>query len=244
MPRFRLVDSPGDSNMNLSHRASNEEQLNQRVAEAIVQLIEDQDVRPGDRLPSERALADHFLVSRTTIREGISALKLCGIVEVRGGSGIYVCGRQLSPLLRGLTPDPLEVLGARLVLEPEVASIAASRARRFHLSQVSDAIDAMDHSMRNSQAVDALDRQFHVAVAEGTGNPVLVRLISDLWDKLRGTTRYVLDGEAGALVNHTNNLGDHRRILEALRVRDAEGSRKAMRMHIARVMRRVQKTLG
>ena len=100
------------------------------LAEKVVELVREGEFPPGTRLPSERALAERFAVSRTAVREAIIALEVQGLVEVRMGSGIYIAagandGRPGVGLPSG--PGPIEALRARCLIESEIAAQAARK---------------------------------------------------------------------------------------------------------------------
>lgn len=208
-----------------------------RLAHAIMQLIDDGEVKLGERLPSERTLAERFDVSRTAVREAIIALEIRGIVEVRGGSGIYVCGTRPSHFLRDAAPGPFELLGARLVIEPEIAAVAAVRAKDIDLDRISAVLRELRQTMQDKRANEAADRKFHVAIAEGTGNCVLVQMVTSVWDKARGAMWVKLEEHFHTRALREAAMDDHQRVFSALVARDAAESRDAMRMHIERVMR-------
>ena len=113
-----------------------EPRLYRVVAQRIQDLIREERIAPGERLPSERELATRLNLSRASLREGLIALELGGVVEVRSGSGVYVS----VPLdaAHGIEeggPGPFEVLSARRMVEAEVCAVARS-AMRAHLERV------------------------------------------------------------------------------------------------------------
>jgi GntR family uxuAB operon transcriptional repressor len=207
-----------------------------RLAIEIMALIESGEVEMGERLPSERTLAERFEVSRTAVREAIIALEIRGVVEVRGGSGIYVCGVKPSHFLRDAAPGPFELLGARLVIEPEVAAVAAIRAKDVDLDHLSGAISTLRRTLGDKRANEAADRAFHIAIAEGTGNCVLVQMVTSVWDKGRGAMWVKLEEHFHTPALREASMQDHQRVFSALVERDPVESRNAMRMHIERVM--------
>ena len=208
-----------------------------RLAHAITQLIESGEVRLGERLPSERTLAERFEVSRTAVREAIIALEIRGIVEVRGGSGIYVCATKPAHFLGDAAPGPFELLGARLVIEPEVAAVAAVRAKDADLDRISAALRELRLTMHDKRANEAADRRFHVAIAEATGNCVLVQMVTGVWERTRGAMWVKLEEHFHTPALREAAMRDHQRVFSELVARDAAQSRNAMRQHIERVMR-------
>jgi DNA-binding FadR family transcriptional regulator len=209
----------------------------QRLALEIVALIEKGEVRIGERLPSERTLAERFNVSRPAVREAIIALEIRGIVEVRGGSGIYVCGIKPSQFLKDAAPGPFELLGARFVIEPEIAAMAAIRGTDANLDQISAALVELKHTLHDKRANEAADRKFHVAIAEATGNSVLVHLMTSVWDRVRGAMWLKLEEHFHTPELREQSMRDHQRIFAALVARDPDEARAAMRAHIERVMK-------
>src|SRR5471032_2916720 len=103
--------------------ASQETRLYRVVADRIQQLIVAENIAPGERLPSERDLATKLSVSRASLREALIALELGGVIEVRGGSGVYVSEKPDIPAhVQEIGPGPFEVLSARRLIEPEMAA--------------------------------------------------------------------------------------------------------------------------
>src|SRR6476469_5742829 len=105
-----------------------EPRLYRVVASRIQELIEQENIKAGERLPSERDLAAKLSVSRTSLREALIALELGGIIEVRGGSGVYGSEQASDQAVLEVGPVPFEVLAARRLIEAEVAAIAAKMA--------------------------------------------------------------------------------------------------------------------
>ena len=106
-----------------------ETRLYKLVADKIQAMIAAEGYGSGDRLPSERELSSKLEVSRASLREGLIALELTGVVEVRSNSGVYLCDRPgHAPGLPEAGPGPFEVLSARRVIEVEIAAMAAQVA--------------------------------------------------------------------------------------------------------------------
>src|SRR5688572_27394524 len=135
------------------------EQISQKLAKAIA----DGEYELGQRLPSERELAQSFGVSRPTVREAIIALELDELVEVRLGSGVYVTNR-LPPGGQEGTKDigPFELLEARRVIEGECCALAALRIGDEQLKQLSDLVAEMRDDNRHNEIVmsEEADRRF------------------------------------------------------------------------------------
>ncbi len=175
------------------------------------------------------------------MREAIIALEVQGVVEVRVGSGIYVCATSGAPAPDPFTlpwrPGPIETLRARVVIEAEIAGLAATERKDSDLDRMFVALSLMREHMHDKQANEAADRQFHLCLAESTGNQVLLHMSAALWDSGRGDPLWKKIEEHF----HTTSLReatqeDHQKIFAAVMARDAAGARVAMRNHLERVI--------
>ncbi|SHG64173.1 FadR/GntR family transcriptional regulator [Massilia sp. CF038] len=214
-----------------------EPRLYRVVASRIQELIEQENIKPGERLPSERDLAAKLSVSRTSLREALIALELGGIIEVRGGSGVYVSEQAAaeSDVLE-VGPGPFEVLAARRMIEAEVAAIAAKMATDSAIDAILRAVLEMERDHDDRGANEMADRNFHLAIARATGNSALVGVVEYLWNQ-RGTLWHKLKEHFQTEELRKQTLHDHRAILEAIASHDVAGARQAMRAHLERVTR-------
>jgi DNA-binding FadR family transcriptional regulator len=207
-----------------------EKRLYRVVAARIQDLIRAENIKPGTRLPAERELSVKLNVSRASLREALIALELYGIVEVRGGSGVYVS--ELAPAdaaERG--PGPFEVLAARRLIESEVAAIAAKMANDSAIDAILRAAAQMEQQHAGNEQAD---RNFHLAIARATGNTALVGVVEMLWNQ-RSSIRQELKEHSRTEDLRQITLNDHRNIVAAIAARDAAGARQAMRAHLERV---------
>jgi len=213
----------------------------QKLAVRIGALIADGEFEVGARLPSERALAERFDVSRTLVREAIIVLEIQGAVEVRGGSGIYVCVSPVAPN-RSTTftppagPGPFELLRARCLIESEIASVAAETRKDADLDRIFAALAAMREHMHDKAANEAADRLFHLRIAESTGNGVLLQMVTGLWDHTKAPIWSQMESHFHTPALRQASQDDHQRVFTALLERNAEAARAAMRAHIERVI--------
>lgn len=213
----------------------------QKLAVRIAALVADGEFEVGARLPSERALADRFDVSRTLVREAIIVLEIQGTVEVRGGSGIYVSAPPTPPT-RSTTfmpptgPGPFELLRARCLIEPEIASVAAVTRTDADLDRIFAALAAMREHMHDKAANEAADRLFHLRIAESTGNSVLLQMVTALWDHTKAPIWSQMESHFHTPELRRASQDDHQRVFTALLERNAEAARAAMRAHIERVI--------
>lgn len=214
----------------------------QKLAAGIAALITEGEFKVGDRLPSERALADRFNVSRTLVREAIIVLEIQGNVEVRGGSGIYVCApapgaaAPVSAYTLSPGPGPFELLRARCLIEGEIAAVAAESRKDSDLDRIYSALAEMREKMHDKEANEAADRLFHLRIAESTGNSVLLQMVTAVWDHTKAPIWSQLEAHFHTPALRRASQDDHQRVFNALLERDADEARKAMRAHIERVI--------
>ena len=212
------------------------ERLYEKIARLLEQAIEVGRYQAGGRLPSERELADEFGVSRPVVREAIIVLELRGLVQRRHGSGVYVAAKPMAVAVAGDDADgPFEVTEARRLLEGEVAALAATAASESQIAEM-EAIIARIGDMRTDQATrEQADRAFHIALARATNNDVLVGLIETLWDKRYQSPLCIYFFSRAREAGIQPPVDEHRLVLDALRARDPDAARQAMRDHLARV---------
>lgn len=210
-----------------------EPRLYRVVSDRIEALIRAENIRPGERLPSERELAIALGVSRTSLREALIALELGGVVEVRGGSGVYVSERAPA---QAAGPGPFEVLAARRSIEAEVAAMAARNASASAIDAILVALEQMEQQHEDRVEHEAADRNFHLAIARAAGNSALVGVLEYLWNQ-RGTPWHEMNEHGQTEALRRQALIDHRSILAAIAAHDVAGARQAMRAHLDRVTR-------
>ena len=228
---LKKTAAPADS-------TNHETRLYRVVADRIQELIRNENIAAGERLPSERDLATKLSVSRASLREALIALELGGVIEVRGGSGVYVSEipEPAAADLPEAGPGPFEVLSARRLIESEIAAIAARVATDGAVDAILQAVVEMEQNHSNYSSNEQADRNFHLAIARATGNSALVGSLDYLWDQ-RGRLWHKLKEHFQTEELRQETLKDHRRILEAIAAHDPAGARKAMRAHLERVTR-------
>ncbi len=220
-----------------SKNTAHEPRLYRVVAGRIQDLIREEKIGPGERLPSERDLATKLSVSRASLREALISLELTGHVEVRGGSGVYVVEKVEVPAnMQEVGPGPFEVLSARRLIEPEVAAIAARVASDSAIDSILRAAEEMERFHDIKLSNELADRAFHLSIARATGNSALVGAIEYLWDQ-RGRLWHRLSEHFQTEALRQETLTDHRRVLQAIMARDPAEAKRAMRAHLERVTR-------
>ena len=207
------------------------------VAKQIERLILKK-LQPGDKLPSERELVETLGVSRSSIRDAIRSLELMGMVEPRQGAGTIVremssesLGNPLSNALRRKEELIGELLDFRKMLEPQLAARAATQVSPGQISEMEQILKRQEAKLRAGETTVVEDSEFHYAIALAAGNSVVLKVLDTLMDLLRDSRRRSLQVEG----RPQKSLGAHRRILAAIKRRDAKGAETAMWQHIENV---------
>lgn len=222
--------------------------LYQEVYERLLDRIRRREILPGEHLPSERELMDHYGVGRSAVREAMLALARAGIVEVSHGERARVVLPTAESLvaqvaagaqhLLRMDPASLEHLKeVREFLETGIARIAAERADAAALARL-DAALAAHHRLaadRGRVAGDPAsfvdgDREFHVAIAAMTGNPVFPAIVDAMFRWLSGHYRALVRAPGAESLT----LREHDDIRDAIARRDPQAAEDAMRRHLAR----------
>ena len=210
-----------------------QQRLYVRVAQRIAELVANGEVKPGEKLPAERRLAEMLQVSRPTIREAMIALEVSGLIDVRTGSGIYVT-QQGHPQRITLDDEgigPFELLELRLILEPEASALAAERITDSQLAALQEIFEEM-RKFAGTPRIEEVDARFHVAIAEATENAAITQAVQWLWT-LRNQSVLSSGFHSRILEEGIYPAVDqHKEILDALKVRSADAARNAMRAHL------------
>jgi GntR family transcriptional regulator, transcriptional repressor for pyruvate dehydrogenase complex len=213
-------------------RAPDRRRLYEQLAARLLDYVEVTGLRVGDRLPSERDLAEALKVSRASVRQATVALEVRGTLEVRHGDGIYLrslpndSGRLMELMTqRHRLPAILE---AREALETQLAALAAVRRTEADVAAMSRALDVMAADIHADGFGEEGDRLFHEAVTRAARSPLLADFMVGLAMPISETRRSSL-GEPG---RPPRSLRAHLQILHAIRRGDAPGARQAMRRHV------------
>jgi DNA-binding FadR family transcriptional regulator len=211
------------------------QRLYRQIAEQVRALITSGEIGAGSRLPAERDLAKQLGVSRPSVREALIALEVEGWVEVRTGSGVYVqdrAGKNGHVKIPPAEWGPLELIRARRVVEGEIASLAATQARRKHVKAIVDAIAMMKEDTARGIAPLSGDRAFHTAIAQACDNVVLLETVQGFWDARRGPLFERLGDYFETVPSWRMAIAEHEAVLEAIRAKDGDAARAAMQTHM------------
>lgn len=214
------------------------------VIDGINGMIATGVLAPGSRLPVENDLANQFDVSRSSLREGVRALALMGVLETKQGNGTYVTALDPATLLAPLgvlvslqRPGNIaDVMSVRRILEVEAAGRAAPRISDAELTIAGDILTRMESMIgEEATAHDAVmeaDVDFHRVIAEASGNPTLSAMISGLASRtMRARLWRALQKEGVERQTHAEHAG----ILAALTARDPDAARLRMSVHLLNV---------
>lgn len=208
------------------------------VAARILQRVEAGDYASGARLPSERQLAETFNVSRSTVREALAALELMGAIETHLGAGSYVSER-LNGVIAAEVQDasPADIVAARLVLEPQLARLAARNHDRGSLGAIARPVRLLERQAEAGEDAHPtdVDRRFHAAIARAGGNPVLVLAAAPLWTLMEEALWNRLKERAWIATRTAAVASQHRSIYEAIRARDEDLAAFEMERHLRTV---------
>ena len=208
------------------------------VAEQIKNLISDGSFPPGSRLPGERDLAERFNVSRVTIREAEIALQALGYLKIKTGSGVYV--QDVSERENGALPNvtAFELTEARLMFESEAAALAARQIDDESLAHLDVLIERMSSTdPADDEDSQEADREFHLTIAEASGNSAVVHVVKTLW-LMRTELEPVRDVHEAicAKEDKVDRGTEHADIITALKNRDPAAARDAMQRHFQHLL--------
>ena len=220
--------------MSTHHRAGEARRQYQLVADRIRALIDEERISAGSRLPAERELALHLGVSRPSLREALIALEIDGRVEIRGGSGVYVCTPPSDGEMAtsALGESPAELAQARVVVESAIITLAAARVTKAALHRVEDALNAMREDNANGRQPVESDRRFHQSIAEMAGNSVLVGMVGTLFDGRHTPLASRMSGRTENPHTWQAALSEHEAIYRALEARNPQAAAAAMCNHL------------
>jgi DNA-binding FadR family transcriptional regulator len=223
--------------------------LYRQVADQLRNLIVKEHFPSGSRLPTERELALQLGISRPTVREALIALEVDGLVDIRGGSGIYVTSQATSepnapaPMASPVA-GPFEILNARALFEGAVAEAAAIAAKAEDIAAIDAALTQMAKAQHPSNQSMALDKAFHLAVADILQNDAITRTISDLFDQRINPYFEQLASYFENAKSWQDAIVEHRQIRDFIAAQDGEGAKNAMRLHLQKSQLRFSENFG
>ena len=212
--------------------------LHQGIVEQFLALIRQGVLKHGERLPSEREMAQRFKVSRSSVREAIRQLELQGVVVSRPGSGTFVDTESLdsvvtliaSTLISGVGTQS-DIFEMRRILEPQIAALAAERATPEEVQRLREILEAQEGQIAAGDSGVEADTVFHFTLVSATHNSALVKVVSAVEDILKLSRDQSMQGPG----RPRRSLSSHRRILKMIEAGDGAGARQAMEHHLTSV---------
>ncbi|GAA3355343.1 FadR/GntR family transcriptional regulator [Streptomyces antimycoticus] len=216
-------------------RPMNRQRLYEQVLERLRAYVEEGGLRAGDRLPTERELAQRLGISRASVKQAIVVLEVQGLVEVRQGGGMCL-------LRDSLDTEPVErlverrrrlpdVLDAREALETKLAELAAERRTDDDLMALQQALIWMEDEIESGRHGVEGDRRFHAAVTAAAHSPLLGEFMRSIADQIAESREESLRQPG----RPRRSLGQHQSILDAIAERRPKAAAAAMRRHVRTV---------
>jgi GntR family transcriptional regulator, transcriptional repressor for pyruvate dehydrogenase complex len=209
--------------------------LYEEVVERLRELIDVQGLEPGDRLMSERELSERLGVSRTSVRQALTALEVTGLVRIRHGGGVFLA-RPADAVLPSLASELLDryeqlpaVIEVREAIETQTSRLAARRRKDADLDAMREALDRMETAIASGNEPADADAAFHTAIVRAARNQLLERL----WAELAGPIDQTRRASLARPGRPPRSLAAHHAILEAIEAGDEDAAAARMREHLA-----------
>lgn len=215
----------------------------EEIVEQIIKLIQEGQLKPGDKLPPERDLVKSFNVSRASIREALSALQIMGLLDVRTGEGTYICNAKsesggapfhwVFPREKTITNEIFEV---RKILEVQTAGFAAERATEEEILELGLIHETMKKDFTESGIIrEELDYDFHYQILKSTHNRITASIIDTIEEQFQ-----MLNSIEKAKYHQDYHLAkqiivEHQKIYYAIKMRDAVKSKASMLKHLSTI---------
>lgn len=218
--------------------------LYEEITAKLLEQISEGVLKPGDRLPPERTMAEEYGVSRTAVREALRSMEMMGVVESRVGEGTYIKTPSFADVV-----DPFsmvvaqsgrlgsELIEIRLILETEVAGLAARRRTDEQLAALEKTLEDMRQDIEAGGVGIEADEAFHTLLARATDNEALDVMLS-MCAGMLSRTRPITQAIKGV---PRMTLKDHTAIFEAVRAQDERAARRLMRAHLNRALRNLNR---
>ena len=207
--------------------------LGEKTAQNLLEMIQQKEYAPGDKLPTEAELVETLGVGRNTVREALRILMSRNIVTIRQGSGTFISEKN------GVADDPLgffmmddrrqlteDLIQVRLILEPSLAALAAQNGLDEEIKDLERILEELEELIRDKKDYSEKDSQFHAQIATCSHNRVMTNLIPVITEGVRVFADSVEETE------YEQTLLSHRRIFEAIRDGRGEDARQEMYFHL------------
>lgn len=218
--------------------------LYEEIIKQLQELIRKGDLKPGDKLPPERELAVQLNVSRTAIREALRSLEMMGFINSKVGGGTYI--RQVTldnvilPFSSILSQDKklmMELIEVRMLLESEIAKLAARRINKDKVAAIEDSLKLMEKEIAEGKIGLRGDNAFHDALALAAENSAMSKILNMCGDLLSSTREATLKIPG----QPAKTIMDHKAIFQAVRDGDEMKAEERMKEHLEKAHRNLEK---
>ena len=212
--------------------------ISDQVFDQLRELIFRGEFKAGEKILTERELAEAFGVSRTSVRDAINKLVVMGLLEQKQGQGTFVRSPEtkeksiLATMVESQDASISDLLEVRMGLECNAAAMAATRAVEKDFQFMEKSIEEMQKEVQSGRLGTEADASFHMAIAYATNNPLQVFIMKNFYDFLFSGIRANLEGLYQNPGNIDIILEQHKAIYQAIKKRDPESAYKAMKKHI------------
>lgn len=223
--------------------------LPDEVIKSILSAIAEGKLKPGDRMPTEHALAQRFGVARTVIREAISLLKYDGVIHARRGVGAFVADAEerqsfrIGPACFEKRKELLKLLQLRTSVQADAAGLAAKNRTKLQLKEMAKTLRQIEESMQQGNAgaerrIEA-EASLYRTVTKASGNEYFIEFISMIDGKVMDKLRSVAIKNAQAAERGEGVLAEHGAVLRAIEEGDTDTARLATRLHFEQAAKRL-----
>lgn len=223
---------------------------NQKTVGIILNFIRERRYESGERLPSERELAEKFKTTRQYIREGIATLEAMRVVERRPSSGIFLRDMNSESSFEALvlradfglplqSKEVIDALEARYVLEVQAVEFACLRRTDEDIAKLEKNLVDTQARLNNGESIDVEDRGFHQLIAASTDNHVLVRLVNSFFEMSKLRRKLFFADQRLCLRSYK----EHTTIVNAIKARQSDIAREAIHTHLSQTMNSWQQLL-
>lgn len=221
--------------------------LPERLSIDLERLILEGELKPGEKLPAERELAETLKVSRVSVREALRELENRGLIDRRPGRGTVVLSpgenARLTQSVLGLAatmrPELSHIMELRAIVEPPIAKITAIRATTRDITQLRELVEAMEQDVTKERYAE-LDRAFHQAIAQYTHNPLLTLINEQIALQIEPSRADRYQTRARRAISSAA----HRRIFEAIESGDGDLAEHEARKHVLDIARQIEQDVN
>ncbi|GGB43742.1 GntR family transcriptional regulator [Lentibacillus populi] len=231
--------------MSVTVPSNRKRRVYQMVVEHIKSEIENKEILPGDKLPSERVLAARLSVSRTSVKEAFSVLESNGLIEIKHGSGVTLREDNVEDIImkmnlavHGETVNIVELMELRQAIEGETSHLAAIRCNDEDIKKLHQSYVNLEKAVKAGELAAKEDLAFHMSIAKIARNLLISEVMYMVSDRLleglkesRAKT-FQIPGKPETI------LEEHKKIMIAIRDRNPKQARAAMYSHLQKVKQR------